>query len=381
MKALRPLVLGMLLAAAFFYYTSHRSRPASSWVSRQPVQLTEAQAAPSLDSEEQNNVEVYKRVAPSVVNITSTVVAYDFFFGAQAQEGAGSGFIIDQEGHILTNYHVIDGARKLEVILANKKHFPATIVGADKSHDLAVIQIKSPNLLPVTLGSSSALQVGQKVLAIGNPFGVFNGTMTRGIISSIRQVQEPDGTYIDEAIQTDAAINPGNSGGPLLNSRGEVVGINTMIASSSGGSVGLGFAIPINAAKNVINDLVQYGRVRRPTLGIRPLPLPMSSELAKELDLPADHGVLVMQVLPGSAAARAGIQGGNQRVYYGNYELMIGGDLITEIDGQEIKDAQHLNHVLSNHRSGDTVSVVFYHGKQQRTARVQLDEAKAGGQA
>ena len=381
MKALRPLVLGMLLAAAFFYYTSHRSRPASSWVSREPVQLTEAQAAPSLDSEEQNNVEVYKRVAPSVVNITSTVVAYDFFFGAQAQEGAGSGFIIDQEGHILTNYHVIDGARKLEVILANKKHFPATVVGADKSHDLAVIQIKSPNLLPVTLGSSSALQVGQKVLAIGNPFGVFNGTMTRGIVSSIRQVQEPDGTYIDEAIQTDAAINPGNSGGPLLNSRGEVVGINTMIASSSGGSVGLGFAIPINAAKNVINDLVQYGRVRRPTLGIRPLPLPMSSELAKELDLPADHGVLVMQVLPGSAAARAGIQGGNQRVYYGNYELMIGGDLITEIDGQEIKDAQHLNHVLSNHRSGDTVSVVFYHGKQQRTARIQLDEAKAGGQA
>ncbi len=381
MKALRPLVLGMLLAAAFFYYTSHRSRPASSWVSRQPVQLTEAQAAPSLDSEEQNNVEVYKRVAPSVVNITSTVVAYDFFFGAQAQEGAGSGFIIDPEGHILTNYHVIDGARKLEVILANKKHFPATIVGADKSHDLAVIQIKSPNLLPVTLGSSSALQVGQKVLAIGNPFGVFNGTMTRGIVSSIRQVQEPDGTYIDEAIQTDAAINPGNSGGPLLNSRGEVVGINTMIASSSGGSVGLGFAIPINAAKSVINDLVQYGRVRRPTLGIRPLPLPMSSELAKELDLPADHGVLVMQVLPGSAAARAGIQGGNQRVYYGNYELMIGGDLITEIDGQEIKDAQHLNHVLSNHRSGDTVSVVFYHGKQQRTAQIQLDEAKAGGQA
>ena len=381
MKALRPLVLGMLLAAAFFYYTSHRSRPVSSWVSREPVQLTEAQAAPSLDSEEQNNVEVYKRVAPSVVNITSTVVAYDFFFGAQAQEGAGSGFIIDQEGHILTNYHVIDGARKLEVILANKKHFPATVVGADKSHDLAVIQIKSPNLLPVTLGSSSALQVGQKVLAIGNPFGVFNGTMTRGIVSSIRQVQEPDGTYIDEAIQTDAAINPGNSGGPLLNSRGEVVGINTMIASSSGGSVGLGFAIPINAAKNVINDLVQYGRVRRPTLGIRPLPLPMSSELAKELDLPADHGVLVMQVLPGSAAARAGIQGGNQRVYYGNYELMIGGDLITEIDGQEIKDAQHLNHVLSNHRSGDTVSVVFYHGKQQRTARIQLDEAKAGGQA
>ena len=381
MKSLRPFIFGLLLAAAFFYYTSHRSRPASSWVSREPVQLTEAEAAPALDSEEQNNIEVYRRVAPSVVNITSTVVSYDFFFGAQAQEGAGSGFIIDKAGHVLTNYHVIDSARKLEVILANKKHYPATIVGGDKLHDLAVIQIQAPNLQPVTLGSSSSLQVGQKVLAIGNPFGVFNGTMTRGIVSSIRQVQEPDGTYIDEAIQTDAAINPGNSGGPLLNSRGEVVGINTMIASSSGGSVGLGFAIPINAAKSVINDLVQYGRVRRPTLGIRPLPLPMTRELAQELDLPADHGVLVMQVLPGSAAARAGIQGGNQRVYYGNYELMIGGDLIVEIDGQAIKDAQHLNHVLGNHRSGDTVSVVFYHGKQQRTVRIQLDEAKAGGQA
>jgi S1-C subfamily serine protease len=380
MKSLRPLVLGILLAAAFFYYTSHRSGPGPSWVSREPVQLTEAQAAPALDSEEQNNVDVYKRVAPSVVNITTTVVSYDFFFGAQAQEGVGSGFIIDQEGHILTNYHVISGARKLEVILANKKNYPATVVGADKSHDLAVIQIKAPGLQPVTLGSSSSLQVGQKVLAIGNPFGVFNGTMTRGIVSSIRQVQEPDGTYIDEAIQTDAAINPGNSGGPLLNSHGEVVGINTMIASSSGGSVGLGFAIPINAAKSVINDLVQYGRVRRPTLGIRALPLRMSQELAQELDLPVDHGVLVMEVAPGSAAARAGIKGGNQRVYYGNYELMIGGDLIVEIDGQEIRDAQQLNHVLSNHRSGDTVSIVFYHGKEKRTTRVQLDESKGGTQ-
>ncbi len=380
MKSLRPFVLGILLAGAFFYYTSHRSGPGPSWVSREPVQLTEAQAAPALDNEEQNNVDVYKRVAPSVVNITTTVVSYDFFFGAQAQEGVGSGFIFDKEGHILTNYHVIGGARKLEVILANKKNYPATVVGADKAHDLAVIQIKAPNLQPVTLGSSSALQVGQKVLAIGNPFGVFNGTMTRGIVSSIRQVQEPDGTYIDEAIQTDAAINPGNSGGPLLNSRGEVVGINTMIASQSGGSVGLGFAIPINAAKNVINDLVQYGRVRRPTLGIRALPLRMSQELAQELDLPVDHGVLVMEVMPGSAAARAGIKGGNQRVYYGNYELMIGGDLIVEIDGQEIKDPQHLNHVLSNHRSGDTVTVGFYHGKQKHTAQVRLDEAK-GGQA
>jgi S1-C subfamily serine protease len=376
MKALRPFALGVLLAAAFFFYTSHRSGPSAPWVTRGPVQLTEAQAAPALDTEEQNNVDVYKRVAPSVVNITSTTISYDFFFGAQAQQGAGSGFVIDKEGHILTNFHVIDSARKLEVILADKKHYPATVVGTDKSHDLAVIQIKAPNLQPVTLGSSSALQVGQKVLAIGNPFGIFNGTMTRGIVSSIRQVQEPDGTYIDEAIQTDAAINPGNSGGPLLNSHGEVVGINTMIASASGGNSGVGFAIPINAAKAVLNDLVQFGRVRRPTLGIRPLPVPMDRELAGQLDLPSDSGVLVMQVAPGSAAARAGIHGGNQRVYYGNYEIIIGGDLIVEIDGQEVKDTQDLAHLMNKHRSGDFVTIVFYHGKKRQSARVQLDESK-----
>jgi S1-C subfamily serine protease len=381
MKLLRPFILGVLLAGAFFYYTSRRPASAPLWISREPVQLTEAQAAPALDSDEQGNVEVYKHVAPSVVNITSTVVSYDFFFGAQAQEGAGSGFVIDKEGHILTNYHVIDGARKLEVILANKKHYEARLVGADKSHDLAVVQIHAAELQPVTLGSSSGLLVGQKVLAIGNPFGVFNGTMTRGIVSSIRQVQEPDGTYIDEAIQTDAAINPGNSGGPLLNSHGEVIGINTMIASASGGNSGVGFAIPINAAKRVINDLVQYGRVRRPTLGIRPLPVPMTRELAGELDLPVDHGLLVMQVTPGSAAARAGIQGGNQRVYYGNYEIAIGGDLIVDIDGQEVNSPQDLTHILNNHRSGDTVAVTFYHGKQKRTARVQLDESRGGNQA
>ncbi len=378
MRALRPFALGVLLAAAFFFYTSHHFGSADSWVNRDPVHITEAQASPSLDSEEQNNVDVYKRVVPSVVNITSTSVSYDFFFGPQAQQGAGSGFIIDKEGHILTNYHVIDGARKLEVILSNKKHYSATVIGVDKSHDLAVIQIKAPNLQPVTLGNSSGLQVGQKVLAIGNPFGIFNGTMTRGIVSSIRQVQEPDGTYIDEAIQTDAAINPGNSGGPLLNSHGEVVGINTMIASASGGNSGVGFAIPINSAKAVLNDLVQFGRVRRPTLGIRPLPVPMDRELAEQLDLPSDSGVLVMQVVPGSAAAHAGIQGGNQRVYYGNYEILIGGDLIVEIDGQEVNNTQDLAHVINNHRSGDFVTIVYYHGKKRQTARVKLDEARSG---
>jgi S1-C subfamily serine protease len=378
MKSLRPFVLGVLLAAAFFFYTNHRSGSPGTWVTRGPVQLTEAQAAAPLDTEEQNNIEIYKRVAPSVVSISSTVISYDFFFGAQAQQGAGSGFIIDKEGHILTNYHVISGARKVEVILSDKKHYEATIVGADRTQDLAVIQIKAPNLKPVTLGTSAGLQVGQKVLAIGNPFGIFTGTMTRGIVSSIREVQEPDGNYIDEAIQTDAAINPGNSGGPLLNSRGEVIGINTMIASSSGGNVGVGFAIPIDTAKSVIGDLVTYGRVRRPTLGIRALPVPMNRELAAQLGLPSDTGVLVMQVEPGSAAERAGIRGGNQRVYYGNYEILIGGDLIVEMDGQPIEDMHDLTHILSKHHGGDTVTVGFYRGSKKMSVRVRLDEVKGG---
>jgi len=381
MKTLRPIILGFLLAGAFFYYTSRRGGSSGSWITRSPVQLTEAQAAAPLDSEEQNNIAIYKRVAPSVVNVTSTVISYDFFFGAQSQQGAGSGFIIDKEGHIVTNYHVIDGARKLEVILNNKKHYPATVVGADRTQDLAVIQIKAPNLQPVTLGSSSGLQVGQTVLAIGNPFGIFNGTMTRGIVSSIRQVQEPDGNYIDDAIQTDAAINPGNSGGPLLNSHGEVIGINTMIASSSGGSVGVGFAIPINTAKGILGDLVEFGRVRRPTLGIRALPMPMNQELAQQLGLPSSTGVLVMQVQPGSGAARAGIHGGNERVYYGNYEILIGGDLIVEVDGQPVEDIHDLTHLLNRHRGGDWVNIGFYRGNKKMNLRVQLDELKPGARA
>jgi len=378
MRVLRPFALGVLLAAAFFYYTSHRGGSSDTWVTRGPVQLTEAHAAAPLDPEEQNNIEIYKRVAPSVVNISSTVISYDFFFGAQAQQGTGSGFIIDKEGHILTNYHVISGARKVEVILSDKKHYPATVVGADRTQDLAVIQIKAPDLQPVTLGTSAGLQVGQKVLAIGNPFGIFSGTMTRGIVSSIRQVQEPDGNYIDEAIQTDAAINPGNSGGPLLNARGEVIGINTMIASSSGGSVGVGFAIPIDTAKAIIGDLVAYGRVRRPTLGIRALPVPMNRELAMQLGLPSDSGVLVMQVEPGSAAERAGIRGGNQRVYYGNYEIIIGGDLIVEMDGQPIEGMPDLTHLMNKHRGGDMVTIGLYRDGKKITVRVRLDEVKGG---
>ena len=204
---------------------------------------------------------------------------------------------------------------------------------------LAVIQIKAPDLVPAVLGDSRNLQVGQKVYAIGNPFGLA-GTMTRGIVSSIRPVREPNGATIDEAIQTDAAINPGNSGGPLMNWHGEVIGINTMILSSVGQNAGIGFAIPINTAKAVLNDLMTLGRVRRPALGVRTIPI--SAELADEMGLPVDYGLLIVQVIPGGSADQAGLHGGTERAYLGNIPIMLGGDLIVAIDGEKVEDEQDL---------------------------------------
>jgi len=225
----------------------------------------------------------------------------------------------------------------------------------------------------MVLGESKNLQVGQKVYAIGNPFGL-SGTMTRGIISSIRPVQEPDGMVIDEAIQTDAAINPGNSGGPLLNWHGEVIGINTMIASNVGQSAGIGFAIPINTAKAVLNDLVTLGRVRRPALGVRTIPI--TPELADQLGLAADYGLLIVQVVPGGAADRAGLHGGSERAYLGNIPITVGGDLIVAIDGQQVQDQQDLSQVMNNHRAGDTVRVTIYRGKRKLDVTVTLGEVR-----
>src|SRR5579859_5454282 len=241
MRFLRTLFFALVLASVFFYFTTYRRLHPTSWISRpHHVEITEAAGSESHDAEELNNINVYHKNIASVVNITSRVMTFDFFYGLVPQEGQGSGFVIDKEGHILTNYHVIADARQVEVTLHNRKKYRATVVGTDRSHDLAIIQIKAPEIVPMTLGDSRNLQVGQKVYAIGNPFGL-SGTLTRGIVSSIRSVKGQRG-FIDEAIQTDAAINPGNSGGPLLNAHGQVIGINTMILT--GGveqSAGIGF--------------------------------------------------------------------------------------------------------------------------------------------
>src|SRR5437660_838699 len=339
MKYLRPVLLAVLLVLTFYLVTTRVAGPnAPSWVTRPAhVELTQAAGPSNYDAEEQNNIAVYKKALPSVVNITSTAVAFDFFYGAVPQQGMGSGFVIDTEGHILTNFHVVEGARQVEVTTSDKKKYKAQIVGTDPQHDLAVIQIESRAIAPATLGDSRGLIVGQKVFAIGNPFGL-SGTMTRGIISSIRSVRGQRG-FIDEAIQTDAAINPGNSGGPLLNSRAEVIGINSMILTGGAEqSAGIGFAIPISTAKQVLDDLIHVGHARYPTLGVRTLPI--GPELADEMGLAADSGLLIMQVVPGSAADRAGLRGGNERAYLGNTTILLGGDLIVAVDGEPVQDQQ-----------------------------------------
>ncbi len=383
---LRQILLVLLLVCGFWYLTTHLPsrfdsqslgnlfRPSGSG-SGSALQLTEAQAAPTYDAEEQNNIAIYKRVLPSVVNITSTTLVFNFFYGTVPQQGQGSGFILDKAGHVLTNFHVVAGAnRGIKVQLSNKRSYDAKVVGTDRTHDLALLQITAPDLQPVTLADSGELSVGQKVYAIGNPFGL-SGTMTRGIISSIRSVRNADGAPIENAIQTDAAINPGNSGGPLLNSRGEVIGINTMIASNGAEqSSGIGFAIPINTAKAVLADLTRYGRVKRPSLGI--ISYEIGPDLAEQMGLAVDSGILIEQVVPGGAAEKAGLRGGNEQAYVGNQPILLGGDLIVAIDGERVTNPQEINAVMEKHQAGDTVSVTFYRGQKKITLKLIAGEAR-----
>jgi S1-C subfamily serine protease len=404
MKSRRVLLVLVVLAG--FYYVTTRLSPTGAlapWIHRSlgipaaatdaatpgptattatsgpggTFELTEASAAPAFDTEEQQNIAVYKKALPSVVNITSTAVSFDFFYGAVPQQGQGSGFILDKQGHILTNNHVIDNAQRVEVTLSDKHKYKATVVVADKTHDLALLQITAPDLVPATLSESQNLIVGQRVYAIGNPFGL-SGTMTRGIISAIRSIHGPQGNPIEDAIQTDAAVNPGNSGGPLLNSRGEVIGITTLIANDGANqSAGIGFAIPINTAKQVLSDFEKYGRIRRPSLDIQVLPI--GPEIAEQIGLPADYGVLVQRVFPGGAAEQAGLKGGSQRAYQGNTPVMLGGDLIVAIDGQDVTNLQDLSAAINSHRAGDAVTVTVFRGRKKLDFKVTLSDAKDAG--
>jgi S1-C subfamily serine protease len=371
----RRLLLVILIVGGFWYLTHHADfRNASvAGGGASSLTITEAHADPAYTSTELNNIAVYKRVVPSVVNITSTTTTLDFFYGLVPAEGQGSGFVLDKQGHILTNYHVIADARNIEVQTHDKHRYTAQVIGRDRLHDLALLQINAPNLVPAVLATSKDLQVGQQVYAIGNPFGL-SGTMTSGIISAIRSVKGPEGAPIENAIQTDAAINPGNSGGPLLNSHGEVIGINSMIAQNGAEqNAGIGFAIPIDTAKAVLGDFQKYGHSRRPSLGISILPI--GSDLAQQMGLPASNGVLIESTTPGGAAERAGLRGGNQIAYLGNMKISVGGDLIVAIDDQPITNAQELADIMNEHHPGDSLTVTFYRGRKKMTARVTLGEA------
>jgi putative serine protease PepD len=342
------------------------------------VQAPAAEAAVEFTPDEHINIRVYRMASPAVVNITTTAVAYNFFLNPIPKEATGSGAIIDRAGHILTNFHVIDGARRLEVTLADGNKWPARVVGADATNDLAVIKTEAPSdqLTVVPMGDSSTLVVGQKVLVIGNPFG-FKRTLTVGIISSLgRTIQADNGRLIRCIIQTDAAINPGNSGGPVLNSSGEVIGVSTAIFSPSGGSVGVGFAVPINTAKQIIPELISRGYVARPFLGISGHEI--VPPLAQALRLPVKEGIMVVDVTAGSPAQRAGIRGGDRAVQVGNVIVRVGGDIITQVDNLKVRTFEELSDIIDTKRPGDVVRLILNRHGQFNAVEVRLRERPQG---
>jgi putative serine protease PepD len=328
----------------------------------------------TLTEDEAINVRIYRQASPAVANILTKATEYDFFMDPVPVEGAGSGFVIDPRGYILTNYHVVAGAQTIEVILGDQSRYPGKFVGADRRNDVALVKIdpKGKPLVALMLGDSAALQVGQKVLAIGDPFG-FQSTLTTGVVSALgRTVQTSETTFIDAAIQTDASINRGNSGGPLINTHGEVIGINSAIYTPSGTTAGIGFAIPINTAKLIANDLITEGRVRRAYLGVTTLAV--AGWLAEALDLPVQDGLLVETTSKGSPAAAAGIHGGDRVAQAGMRQIYIGGDVIVALDGQKVTNDIDINLILNRKRPGDTLTVTLYRGAKKMDVPVKLGE-------
>ncbi len=335
---------------------------------------TVAQRDAALTEDESINVRIYRQASPAVANILTKATEYDFFMDPVPVAGAGSGFIIDPRGYILTNYHVVEGAQSIEVVLGDQSRYPAKFIGADQPNDVALVKIdpKGKHLAALPLGDSGVIQIGQKVLAIGNPFG-FQSTLTTGVVSALgRTVHTSQTTAIEEAIQTDAAINLGNSGGPLINSHGEVIGINSAIYTPTGTTAGIGFAIPINTAKTIANDLITTGRVHRAFLGVQTVSI--VGGLAEALDLPVQEGLLVEVVTKGGPAAVAGIHGGDRLAQAGMRRFYGGGDVIVSIDGQKIVNQFDVNLILNHHRPGDRVTVTVYRGGKKMDVPVTLGE-------
>ena len=368
---IRSVLLAALLVGGFVYLTSvARWSPRDLFapvagVGRLWSEPDRAKTA-GLSSDELNNIEVYKAANQATVNITTRVYREDWFFSYPV-DGAGSGFLIDVDGRVLTNNHVVSGrGAEIKVRLPDRSDYTAKVLYQDPSNDLALLKIEPKKKLPfLKLGESNSLQVGQKVLAIGNPFGL-EGTLTTGIISSLhRSVRGEDGGGMDDMVQTDAAINPGNSGGPLLDSQGNVIGINTMIVGDA--SVGVGFAIPIDRAKSVLQDFRTESQYGRPQLGVNGQYL--AGDLAQDLDLPVEGGILVFSVESGSAAQQAGIRGARQRVRVGRYLIPAGGDFITAIDGRAV-DNTSLDRATRGKKPGDAVELTIF--RDGRTMKVKV---------
>lgn len=321
----------------------------------------------ALLEDEKNSVDVFERTSKSVVFITSKKKRVDFFSMNvyEIPQGSGSGFIWDEAGHIVTNYHVIEGASKITVTLYNQKQYDAVVVGKAPTKDLAVLRISAPakDLIPVLRGNYENLKVGHKAIAIGNPFGL-DQTMTTGIISALgREIKSVGGKIIQNVIQTDAAVNPGNSGGPLLNSSGKVIGVNTAIISPSGSSAGIGFAIPVNTVEAAVSQLIKYGRIIRPGLGF----FHLDDSIAKRAGI---QGVIVKSVKRGSAAYKAGIKGVKQD-WYGNIVL---GDVIIAIDNQEITSSDDLDKILDNKKVGDIIKVTLQRANKMIVKKIRLED-------
>ena len=346
----------------------------------QPVQASPSAAAFASTKALSVN-QIYRRAAPGVVQVTATQVvttpSIDPFFGFsipqhQRQQALGSGFVIDKAGHIVTNYHVIEGARSVDVSFSDNESRRARIVGADPSTDIAVLQVKalSRALTPVQLGDSDDIHVGDAVVAIGNPFGL-ERTVTAGIVSALQRViQAPNAYSIDHVIQTDAPINKGNSGGPLLDAQGRVIGVNSQIQSETGGNVGIGFAVPINTVKTVAAQLIKTGHAEHAFLGIRVQAV--TADVAKLFRLPASHGLLVASVQPGSAAAKSGLRAGKQQVTVSGETYPLGGDLVVRVDGAPLMTLDQLRDVISGKQPGDTVALEIYRGDHRMTLDVKL---------
>ncbi len=332
--------------------------------------------------EEQRVISVYQRTSTAVVNITTQVLRQSFFSGLIPEEGSGSGFVYDHDGRIITNYHVVADASEIVVSFGGDKELPAEIVGVDPPNDLAVLQVDElpEGVEPIPLGDSDALQVGQRAIAIGNPFGQFERTLTVGVVSAInRTLKTDDDQVLRGVIQTDAAINRGNSGGPLLDSSGRLIGVNTAIFSPSGTSAGIGLAIPVNKLKQIVPELIRNGRFPHPWLGIEGLGYELYPELAQALDLSVDQGLLIAQLYRNSPAVRAGLRGATEEVAYRRRWLLVGGDILTAIDGVPLRNWDDLDAYLQEQTEvGQTVTLTIWRGDQEMTIEVELGEMPEG---